>query len=324
MKLTIGIPNFNGGDNLKEVIESCQHIQLPRKEIEILIVDNQSTDDSISTIEKLKGKFSNIKLWQNSENVGRIGNWNEVLEKAGGDYLILLFTNDRIYEKNDIKKILKILDEDTSVSICISSLVKKEENGNKIKKQYFNDIVLCDSKGFSNDVISRGLFPFGTIESIIYRMNDIKLKKIKFLENLPINADEIFSYSLATNREKIMFNPTPQIIWDLTKERFHGKINYEEEEEEHEKTIQTIKGIGKFQINNKLIKMYRILNFVKYYFGIKKSILKNLKILFIGIILKQNIVFDKILIRSIFQKLFSNKDADDIIFKNTIKKWIKF
>ena len=324
MKLTVGIPNFNGGDNLKEVIESCQHIQLPRKEIEILIVDNQSTDDSISTIEKLKGKFSNIKLWQNSENVGRIGNWNEVLEKAGGDYLILLFTNDRIYEKNDIKKILKILDEDTSVSICISSLVKKEENGNKIKKQYFNDIVLCDSKGFSNDVISRGLFPFGTIESIIYRMNDIKLKKIKFLENLPINADEIFSYSLATNREKIMFNPTPQIIWDLTKERFHGKINYEEEEEEHEKTIQTIKGIGKFQINNKLIKMYRILNFVKYYFGIKKSILKNLKILFIGIILKQNIVFDKILIRSIFQKLFSNKDADDIIFKNIIKKWIKF
>ena len=324
MKLTIGIPNFNGGDNLKEVIESCQHIQLPRKEIEILIVDNQSTDDSISTIEKLKGKFSNIKLWQNSENVGRIGNWNEVLEKAGGDYLILLFTNDRIYEKNDIKKILKILDEDTSVSICISSLVKKEENGNKIKKQYFNDIVLCDSKGFSNDVISRGLFPFGTIESIIYRMNDIKLKKIKFLENLPINADEIFSYSLATNREKIMFNPTPQIIWDLTKERFHGKINYEEEEEEHEKTIQTIKGIGKFQINNKLIKMYRILNFVKYYFGIKKSILKNLKILFIGIILKQNIVFDKILIRSIFQKLFSNKDADDIIFKNIMKKWIRF
>ena len=109
MKLTIGIPNFNGGDNLKEVIESCQHIQLPRKEIEILIVDNQSTDDSISTIEKLKGKFSNIKLWQNSENVGRIGNWNEVLEKAGGDYLILLFTNDRIYEKMILKNFLKSL-----------------------------------------------------------------------------------------------------------------------------------------------------------------------------------------------------------------------
>lgn len=320
MKLTVAIPNFNGGNNLKEAIESCQHIKLEKGEIEILIVDNQSTDDSISIIEKLKEQYSNIKLWQNSKNIGRVGNWNAVLEKASGDYLILLFTNDKIYEKNNIKKILKLIDENTSVSICISSLVKKEENGNKIKKQYFNDIVLCDSKGFSNDVISRGLFPFGTIESIIYRMNDIKLKKIKFLENLPINADEIFSYSLATNREKIMFNPTPQIIWDLTKERFHGKINYKEEENEHQKTIQTINEIGKFQMDNKLINMYRILNLVKYNFTTKKSIAKNIKILFKEI-LKQNFIFDRVLIISIFQKMFSNKDADDIIFKNIIKKW---
>ena len=320
MKLTVAIPNFNGGNNLKEAIESCQHIKLEKGEIEILIVDNQSTDDSISIIEKLKEKYSNIKLWQNSKNIGRVGNWNAVLEKASGDYLILLFTNDKIYEKNNIKKILKLIDENTSVSICISSLMKKEKNGNKIKKQYFHNIVLCDSKGFSNDVISRGLFPFGTIESIIYRMDDIKLKKIKFLENFPINADEIFSYSLATNREKIMFNPTPQIIWDLTKERFHGKINYKEEENEHQKTIQTINEIGKFQMDNKLINMYRILNLVKYNFTTKKSIAKNIKILFKEI-LKQNFIFDRVLIISIFQKMFSNKDADDIIFKNIIKKW---
>ena len=320
MKLTVAIPNFNGGNNLKEAIESCQHIKLEKGEIEILIVDNQSTDASISIIEKLKEQYSNIKLWQNSKNIGRVGNWNAVLEKASGDYLILLFTNDKIYEKNNIKKILKLIDENTSVSICISSLMKKEKNGNKIKKQYFHNIVLCDSKGFSNDVISRGLFPFGTIESIIYRMDDIKLKKIKFLENFPINADEIFSYSLATNREKIMFNPTPQIIWDLTKERFHGKINYKEEENEHQKTIQTINEIGKFQMDNKLINMYRILNLVKYNFTTKKSIAKNIKILFKEI-LKQNFIFDRVLIISIFQKMFSNKDADDIIFKNIIKKW---
>ena len=85
MKLTIGIPNFNGGNNLKEAIESCQHIKLPKEDIEILIVDNQSTDDSISTIEKLGKKITNIRLWQNSTNVGRIGNWNTVLEKAEGD-----------------------------------------------------------------------------------------------------------------------------------------------------------------------------------------------------------------------------------------------
>lgn len=321
MKLTVAIPNFNGGNNLKEAIESCQHIQLPKEEIEILIIDNQSTDDSISIIEKLMEQYSNIKLWQNTKNIGRIGNWNAALEKASGDYLIFLFTNDKIYEKNNIKKILKILNENETISLCISAFNKKEKKEITIKKHYFHNIILCDAKGFSNDSICRGLFPFGTIESIIYRINDIKENKFKFLENFPINADEIFSYNLAINREKIMFNPTPQIIWDLTKERFHGKINYKEEDEEHQKTMKIINEVGKLQINNKLVKTYRILNFVKYYFATEKSISKTMKILFKEIILKQNFVFDKIMIISIFQKIFSNKDADDIIFKNIIKKW---
>jgi len=321
MKLTIGIPNFNGGSNLKEAIESCQHIKLPKKDIEILVLDNQSTDDSISIIEKLGKKNVNIRLSKNSTNLGRIGNWNEVLEKAEGDYLILLFTNDKIYEKNNIEKILKILDENQTISLSISALIKKEKNQEKIKKEYFRDIILCNSRGFSNDSICRGLFPFGTIESIIYRIKDIKENKIQFQENLPINTDEIFSYNLAIKREKILFNPIPQIIWDLTKERFHGKIKYSEEDNEHQKTIQIIKNIGKFEINNKLIKTYRILNFLKYYFTTEKSVLKNTNMIVKEIILKQNFVFDKILFISIFEKIFSNKDADDILFKNLIKKW---
>lgn len=320
MKLTIGIPNFNGGENLKEAIESCQYIKLPKEDVEILILDNQSTDDSISIVEKLGKRFVNIRLYQNSTNLGRIGNWNAILEKARGDYLILLFTNDKIHGKNNIEKILKILDEEQTISFCISALIKKEKNVEKIKKEYFHDIVLCDAKGFSDDSISRGLFPFGTIESIIYRIDDIKDNKFRFLENFPINADEIFSYNLATNREKILFNPIPQIIWNLTKERFHGKINYNEEEEEHKKTIQMINDVGKFQINNKLINTYRILNFIKYNFSTDKSISKNMKILF-NEILKRNFIFDKVLIKSIFQKIVSNKEADDIIFKNLIKKW---
>ena len=321
MKLTIGIPNFNGGNNLKEAIESCQYVKLAKEDIEILIVDNQSTDDSISIIEKISKKIVNIRLLQNSINLGRIGNWNIVLEKAEGDYLILLFTNDKIYEKNNIEKILQILDENQTISLCISALIKREKNREKIKKKYFEENILCDSKGFSNDSICRGLFPFGTIESIIYRIKDIKENKIQFLENLPINADEIFSYNLAIKREKILFNPIPQIIWDLTKERFHGKIKYTEEDNEHQKTIEIIKNIGKFQINSKLIKTYRILNFLKYYFTTEKSVLKNTNMIVKEIILKQNFVFDKILFISIFEKIFSNKDADDILFKNLIKKW---
>ena len=40
IKLTIAIPSFNGGKNLERAIRSCENIQLPIKDYEILVIDN--------------------------------------------------------------------------------------------------------------------------------------------------------------------------------------------------------------------------------------------------------------------------------------------
>ena len=89
IKLTIAIPNYNGGENLQRAIESCQKITLSSDEFEILIVDNCSTDNSIEIVKELENKFSNLKLVQNIENVGRIQNWNVCIDNAIGKFLIL-------------------------------------------------------------------------------------------------------------------------------------------------------------------------------------------------------------------------------------------
>ena len=95
LKLTIAIPNYNGGENLKRCIESCQTIQIPENDYEILIVDNKSTDNSIDIVNEMKKKFANIRLVQNEKNIGRIQNWNVSIEKAQSRYLIFLFSNKR-------------------------------------------------------------------------------------------------------------------------------------------------------------------------------------------------------------------------------------
>ena len=80
-KLTIVIPNYNGGGNLKRAIESCRTIQIPENDYEILIVDNKSTDNSIKIANEMKMKFTNIRIVQNEKNLGRIQNWNISIEK---------------------------------------------------------------------------------------------------------------------------------------------------------------------------------------------------------------------------------------------------
>ena len=44
-RLTIAIPNFNGGKKLKKAIISCKLIKIPQDEFDILVVDNKSTDN---------------------------------------------------------------------------------------------------------------------------------------------------------------------------------------------------------------------------------------------------------------------------------------
>ena len=161
-KLSIVIPNYNGGENLKRSIESCKIIEITEDNYEILVVDNKST---------------NIRIIENEKNLGRIQNWNMSIEKANGNYLIFLFANDLINEKNNIHQILQSLDSDKTISICMSALLKKEKSKEYVKKAYFDDIVKCSAKKFASNCLNRGLLPFGPIQSIIYRLDDIKSNK---------------------------------------------------------------------------------------------------------------------------------------------------
>jgi len=326
-KLTIVIPNYNGGKNLKRAIESCRTIQIPENDYEILIVDNKSTDNSIKIANEMKIKFTNIRIVQNEKNLGRIQNWNISIEKAYGRYLIFLFSNDLINEKNNIHELLQNLDSDQTISISMSSLLKKERAKQYIKKAYFDRTVKCPSKKFALNCLNRGLLPFGPIQSIIYRLDDIMSNKNKFLEEFPINADEIFSFEEACKRENIMFNPHPQITWDLTQGRFHGKIKIDDEFKEHSDTIETIKNKTNLDVNYGLISTYRAINLIK--FSAKNFQQKNGKKEAITHLLskiKESGTFfntDKILIKTLFDKLKnSDKDADDLLYKTIIARCV--
>jgi len=323
-KLSIVIPNYNGGENLKRSIESCKTIQITEDNYEILIVDNKTTDNSVNIVTEMKKKIPNIRLIENEKNIGRIQNWNVGIEKADGDYLIFLFANDLINEKNNVHKVIEKLDSDKTISICISALLKKEESKQYVKKAYFDEIVKCSSKKFASNCLNRGLLPFGPIQSIIYRLEDIRIDKNKFLEEFPINADEIFSFIETCKRESIMFNPNPQITWDLTQNRFHGKMKVEDELKEHSQTIEIIKDKTNLDVNYGLISAYRAISLIK--FSAKNFQDKNGKKKTITHILSQipsAVNSDRILIKTLFDKLKnSDTDADDLLHKLIITKSI--
>ncbi len=111
-KIAVVIVTFNGEIWLKKNLNSLLNSNYP---IDIIIVDNASTDKTISTIKE----FSTIELIQSKENLG-FGKANTIgidfALKKGADAVLLLNQDTWIYE-NTISSLVEALFENSNLGI---------------------------------------------------------------------------------------------------------------------------------------------------------------------------------------------------------------
>ncbi len=115
--VSILIVNYNGKHLLEECIESITKIDYPKNDFEVIIVDNDSQDDSIIFIEK---NYPWIHLIQSKENLGFAGGNNLALKNAKGEYIVLL-NNDTVVDPQWLTALVESA-QDNSVGIVTSKL----------------------------------------------------------------------------------------------------------------------------------------------------------------------------------------------------------
>tara|TARA_B100000029_G_scaffold270983_2_gene266136 strand:- start:529 stop:1569 length:1041 start_codon:yes stop_codon:yes gene_type:complete len=98
--VSIIVLNYNAGDLLLDCIESIK--QSTYKNLEIIVVDNISSDDSQK---KCKEKFPEVKLIQNKDNLGYCGGNNVGIREAKGEFIVIL-NPDTIIESNCIDELI--------------------------------------------------------------------------------------------------------------------------------------------------------------------------------------------------------------------------
>ena len=93
-KVSILIPTYNRAKIVSETIESA--INQTYENLEIIIVDNCSTDGTFEILKKFGSRFSNLRIYQNNKNLGPVRNWQRCIELATGEFSKLLFSDDLI------------------------------------------------------------------------------------------------------------------------------------------------------------------------------------------------------------------------------------
>lgn len=90
--VSVCVPTYNGAKYLRESLECV--VNQTYQNLEILIVDDQSTDDTVAISKEFQDKDSRIRLIQNDKNLGLVGNWNKCIEEASGEWIKLHFQDD--------------------------------------------------------------------------------------------------------------------------------------------------------------------------------------------------------------------------------------
>lgn len=107
--LSIIVPCFNCADTLGEAIESVYALNLTIP-LEVIIVNDASTDDTVSVIDVLHTRHEDIRVIAHTENRGGGAARNTGIGAARGD-LIYCLDGDNLLDKTSLAKMIAFLDE---------------------------------------------------------------------------------------------------------------------------------------------------------------------------------------------------------------------
>jgi len=117
--ISIVIPTYNNLSLLLECIESVRRQDYPPEKIEIVVVDNFSTD---RTREIIRDRFPYIKLVPLETNTGFAVACNRGATLAKGDYVAFL-NNDAVADKGWLRALVNTLASDGESAVCVASRI---------------------------------------------------------------------------------------------------------------------------------------------------------------------------------------------------------
>ena len=137
-EVSIIITNYNYGPYISKCIRSCINQSFDRNKYEIIIVDDNSQDNSLKLAKDYKKSFENLIILKNNKNVGVSKSANKALKIANGKYIVRVDSDD--YINREFLKVLYLFLEENKEYFSVSCdyyLVDKFEN--KISKVSYKE-----------------------------------------------------------------------------------------------------------------------------------------------------------------------------------------
>lgn len=203
-KISIIIPNYNNEKYLDRCIDSA--INQKYKEVEIICVDDKSTDNSVSILKKYAKLDDRIKLILLEENAGVSNARNKALKACTGDYVCFLDSDDYI-EPNFCTELYKSITTKNSDIACgghikVTSLNQRLGKWRPTKDISFNPIK--DVHDFTR---------YRNVTQKLFKISIIRDNNIWFNTDLNYMEDALFLITYLKHSKSI--SGVKRILYDV-------------------------------------------------------------------------------------------------------------
>lgn len=145
IKISIITATYNSGKTLEQTISSV--VNQTYDNIEYIIIDGGSTDNTIDIIKKYEDK---IYYWISEADKGIYDAFNKGVLVATGDYIEFIGSDDCFVSENSIKQIVKNIDNNTDILSANEYVVMED-----CCKQY----LITNEKAINKSTFKGGMIP---------------------------------------------------------------------------------------------------------------------------------------------------------------------
>ncbi len=142
------IVTWNKEEDVIRLLETLENIDYPEEKLEVTVVDNNSTDN---TVEAIESAYPQVRLIRNEENLGGAGGFNKgmrwVLTDRPESRYMWLLDNDVLVDTNALKELVSVMERNPDVGMCGSRVMNISDRKEVLEVGAFIDYRLGKSIG---------------------------------------------------------------------------------------------------------------------------------------------------------------------------------
>lgn len=233
-KIFVVVPNWNGADMLADCLKSLKAQTLKAT---LVVVDNGSTDKSVSII---KDHFPHVHLIRLTENTGFAGGVNAgiryaIEQKADA---IALFNNDAVAHKNWLKELVKTMESERTAGIVTGKLLRDD-------RKHFDstgDFYSVWGMPFPRGRNQKDTGQYDRVETVFGASGGASLYRVDMLNQIGLFDEKFFAYyedvdisfRAQLNGWNVFYNPKAVVYHAVSATsskhksfgRYHGTKNF--------------------------------------------------------------------------------------------------